>query len=257
MAAAKCPAWRLWRTPTSWPPWLPAHVRTVALCTAWALPPKATICCSTPAPNACARMCPCWWATSAPPPLGRTTTPCCSSTPRAVTPCRARARPSWAMRWWRKWPCACPVQRQRWLPNFVFQERCMTRPPAPPRHLPPAELFSYDGPPQGDYVRYVEQLMAWAEREHARSAASAAPSASASIVPQPGARPPGALPLRADAASATGAVAPPNSVADIVRQVSARLQEQAAQRARPLPSGSKASAQKPTPVAPATIVFML
>lgn len=134
----------------------------------------------------------------------------------------------------------------------------MTRPPAPPRHLPPAELFSYDGPPQGDYVRYVEQLMAWAEREHARSAASAAPSASASIVPQPGARPPGAVPLRADAASATGAVAPPNSVADIVRQVSARLQEQAqaAQRVR-LPSGSKARTQKPTKAAPATIVFML
>lgn len=133
----------------------------------------------------------------------------------------------------------------------------MTRPPAPPRHLPPAELFSYDGPPQGDYVRYVEQLMAWAEREHARSAASAAPSASASIAPQPGARPPGAVPLRADAASATGAVAPQNSVADIVRQVSARLQEQAAQRARPLPSGSKARTQKPTKAAPATIVFML
>ena len=133
----------------------------------------------------------------------------------------------------------------------------MTRPPAPPRHLPPAELFSYDGPPQGDYVRYVEQLMAWAEREHARSAASTAPSASASIAPQSGARPPGAVPLRADAASATGAVAPQNSVADIVRQVSARLQEQAAQRARPLPSGSKASAQKPTKAAPATIVFIL
>lgn len=133
----------------------------------------------------------------------------------------------------------------------------MTRPPAPPRHLPPAELFSYDGPPQGDYVRYVEQLMAWAEREHARSAASTAPSASASIVPQSGARPPGAVPLRADAASAAGAVALPNSVADIVRQVSARLQEQAAQRARLLPSGSKASTFKPTQVAPATIVFML
>lgn len=134
----------------------------------------------------------------------------------------------------------------------------MTRPPAPPRHLPPPELFSYDGPPQGDYVRYVEQLMAWAEREHARSAASVAPSASASIVPQSGARPPGAVPLRADAASATGAVVPPSSVADIVRQVSARLQEQAqaAQRVR-LPSGSKARTHKPTKAAPATIVFIL
>ena len=135
----------------------------------------------------------------------------------------------------------------------------MTRPPAPPRHLPPPELFSYDGPPQGDYVRYVEQLMAWAEREHARSAASTAPSASASIAPQSGARPPGAVPLRADAASATGAVAPQNSVADIVRQVSARLQEQAqaAQRAPTPTRRDTSSAKKPTKAAPVTIVFML
>ncbi len=41
--------------------------------------------------------------------------------------------------------------------------------PPPPRHLPPPDLFSYQGPPNGDYVRYVEQLMAWAEQEHART----------------------------------------------------------------------------------------
>lgn len=49
----------------------------------------------------------------------------------------------------------------------------MSRKSAPLRHQPPADLFSYAGPPNGDYVRYVDRLMAWAEQEQARVAASA------------------------------------------------------------------------------------
>ena len=41
--------------------------------------------------------------------------------------------------------------------------------PSDLRHLPPPALTDYSGPPDGDYVRYVERLMAWAEQEHVRT----------------------------------------------------------------------------------------
>lgn len=48
----------------------------------------------------------------------------------------------------------------------------MTEKTALPRSQPPTDLFSYEGPPQGDYVRYVDRLMAWAEQEQARTNAA-------------------------------------------------------------------------------------
>lgn len=50
----------------------------------------------------------------------------------------------------------------------------MTEKTALPRSQPPTDLFSYEGPPQGDYVRYVDRLMAWAEQEQARTNAALA-----------------------------------------------------------------------------------
>lgn len=50
----------------------------------------------------------------------------------------------------------------------------MTEKTALPRSQPPTDLFSYEGPPQGDYVRYVDRLMAWAEQEQARTSAALA-----------------------------------------------------------------------------------
>lgn len=45
----------------------------------------------------------------------------------------------------------------------------MNQPASGLRHQPPPALADYSGPPNGDYVRYVEQLMQWSEQEHRRT----------------------------------------------------------------------------------------
>lgn len=76
--------------------------------------------------------------------------------------------------------------------------------PSDLRHLPPPALTDYSGPPDGDYVRYVERLMAWAEQEHVRTGGFA-------------------LPNVIDTTAAQKVAAP--KAADIVRQVSAMLEK--------------------------------
>jgi len=62
---------------TFWPRWRMGLALFPAICFAWVLPQKVTICWRMPPPSASARACRFWWATSARPPLVRTTTPCC------------------------------------------------------------------------------------------------------------------------------------------------------------------------------------
>lgn len=53
----------------------------------------------------------------------------------------------------------------------------MNQPASGLRHQPPPALADYSGPPNGDYVRYVEQLMQWSEQEHRRTGGFALPTA--------------------------------------------------------------------------------
>lgn len=53
----------------------------------------------------------------------------------------------------------------------------MNQPASGLRHQPPPALADYSGPPNGDYVRYVEQLMQWSEQEHRRTGGFALPAA--------------------------------------------------------------------------------
>lgn len=76
--------------------------------------------------------------------------------------------------------------------------------PSDLRHLPPPALTDYSGPPDGDYVRYVERLMAWAEQEHART---------------------GGFALSNVTNTTAAPKAAASKAADIVRQVSAMLEK--------------------------------
>ncbi|HRN32313.1 MAG TPA: hypothetical protein PLX52_09090 [Comamonas denitrificans] len=53
----------------------------------------------------------------------------------------------------------------------------MNQPASGLRHQPPPALADYSGPPNGDYVRYVEQLMQWSEQEHRRTGGFTLPTA--------------------------------------------------------------------------------
>jgi len=92
---ARRPNWALLKTPTFWPRWPNRPVHSLANCFALVLLPKATTCWRMPPPSVRARMCRCWWATSAPAPLGRTTTPCCWSMRRGHASCRVPPRKHW------------------------------------------------------------------------------------------------------------------------------------------------------------------
>lgn len=79
--------------------------------------------------------------------------------------------------------------------------------PSDLRRLPPPALTDYSGPPDGDYVRYVQRLMAWAEQEYARTSSFALPNVTNTTI----------------TTTAPRAAAP--KAADIVRQVSAMLEK--------------------------------
>src|SRR5262245_35871813 len=69
-----------------------------------------------PAPNANARACRCWWATSAPAPSARTTTRCCWSMPKASSNCRAPPSSCWRASWSPRSPAPA-------LPDFPVPSR--------------------------------------------------------------------------------------------------------------------------------------
>ena len=99
--------------------------------------------------------------------------------------------------------------------------------PSDLRHLPPPALTDYSGPPDGDYVRYVERLMAWAEQEHVRTGGFALSNAASTTAAPKAAAP------KAD---------------DIVRQVSAMLEKEA-KIAAPRQKAAAAKALQPSKAA--------
>jgi len=99
--------------------------------------------------------------------------------------------------------------------------------PSDLRHLPPPALTDYSGPPDGDYVRYVERLMAWAEQEHVRTGGFALSNAASTTAAPKAAAP------KAD---------------DIVRQVSAMLEKET-KIAAPRQKAAAAKALQPSKAA--------
>lgn len=94
----------------------------------------------------------------------------------------------------------------------------MNQPTSGLRHQPPPALADYSGPPNGDYVRYVDQLMEWSEKEHRRTGGFTLPTT------PPGG--PGAPPITQ-----------PAKPQDIVRQVTDMLEQ-----SKTAPMGKKTGA---------------
>lgn len=109
----------------------------------------------------------------------------------------------------------------------------MNQPASGLRHQPPPALADYSGPPNGDYVRYVEQLMQWSEQEHRRTGGFALPTAQ-----------PHAGQVGAKASAATKAA---SKKEEVVRQVTQMLaQSKAASAGQDKPSLPAASMKVPS-----------
>lgn len=113
----------------------------------------------------------------------------------------------------------------------------MNQPASGLRHQPPPALADYSGPPNGDYVRYVEQLMQWSEQEHRRTGGFALPTAQ-----------PHAGQVGAKASAATKAASKKESKKEeVVRQVTQMLaQSKAASAGQDKPSLPAASMKVPS-----------
>lgn len=109
----------------------------------------------------------------------------------------------------------------------------MNQPASGLRHQPPPALADYSGPPNGDYVRYVEQLMQWSEQEHRRTGGFTLPTAQ-----------PHAGQVGAKASAATKAA---SKKEEVVRQVTQMLaQSKAASAGQDKPSLPAASMKVPS-----------
>lgn len=109
----------------------------------------------------------------------------------------------------------------------------MNQPASGLRHQPPPALADYSGPPNGDYVRYVEQLMQWSEQEHRRTGGFALPTAQ-----------PHAGQVGAKASAATKAA---SKKEEVVRQVTQMLaQSKAASAGQDKPGLPTASMKVPS-----------
>jgi hypothetical protein len=113
----------------------------------------------------------------------------------------------------------------------------MNQPASGLRHQPPPALADYSGPPNGDYVRYVEQLMQWSEQEHRRTGGFALPTAQ-----------PHAGQVGAKASAATKAASKKESKKEeVVRQVTQMLaQSKAASAGQDKPGLPAASMKVPS-----------
>lgn len=104
----------------------------------------------------------------------------------------------------------------------------MNQPASGLRHQPPPALADYSGPPNGDYVRYVEQLMQWSEQEHRRTGGFALPTAQ-----------PHAGQVGAKASAATKAASKKEEVVRQVTQMLAQSKAASAGQGKPgLPAAS-------------------
>ena len=109
----------------------------------------------------------------------------------------------------------------------------MNQPASGLRHQPPPALADYSGPPNGDYVRYVEQLMQWSEQEHRRTGGFTLPTAQ-----------PHAGQVGAKASAATKAA---SKKEEVVRQVTQMLaQSKAASAGQDKPGLPAASMKVPS-----------
>jgi phosphopantothenoylcysteine decarboxylase/phosphopantothenate--cysteine ligase len=113
-------------------------------CTAWALPPKATICWQHASAKRLRKDVPLLVGNIGPATFGRTTTRCCWSTPRATASCRARPRRAGAQ---------LVDELARRLAAAPGAERV---PPLLTCLKIAHHTSNYDGPRGGDYVRYVD-----------------------------------------------------------------------------------------------------
>lgn len=113
----------------------------------------------------------------------------------------------------------------------------MNQPASGLRHQPPPALADYSGPPNGDYVRYVEQLMQWSEQEHRRTGGFTLPTAQ-----------PHAGQVGAKASAATKAASKKESKKEeVVRQVTQMLaQSKAASAGQDKPGLPAASMKVPS-----------
>ena len=113
----------------------------------------------------------------------------------------------------------------------------MNQPASGLRHQPPPALADYSGPPNGDYVRYVEQLMQWSEQEHRRTGGFTLPTA------QPHA---GQVGVKASAAT-KAASKKESKKEEVVRQVTQMLaQSKAASAGQDKPGLPAASMKVPS-----------
>ena len=104
----------------------------------------------------------------------------------------------------------------------------MNQPASGLRHQPPPALADYSGPPNGDYVRYVEQLMQWSEQEHRRTGGFTLPTAQ-----------PHAGQVGAKASAATKAASKKEEVVRQVTQMLAQSKAASAGQGKPgLPAAS-------------------
>lgn len=109
----------------------------------------------------------------------------------------------------------------------------MNQPASGLRHQPPPALADYSGPPNGDYVRYVEQLMQWSEQEHRRTGGFTLPT----VQPHAGQ-------VGAKASAATKAA---SKKEEVVRQVTQMLaQSKAASAGQDKPGLPAASMKVPS-----------